>query len=96
MSYEYYLESIPEKNLKEDTTRGHMKTPLIITIIVLLASSCQSPGSYLSKFYTEEESQSILELVDFFKDQICEGDYSHAKLTIKLDAILDSLNAGSN
>ena len=72
-----------------------MKYQLIILIAIIVAS-CQSTTSSLANYYNEEEIESIYELVDFFKDQLCNGDYSQSVLKIKIDGILDSLNAGSN
>ena len=71
-----------------------MRYQLIILIAIIVAS-CQSTTSSLSNYYNEEEIESIYELVDFFKDQLCNGDYSQSVLKIKIDGILDSLNAGS-
>lgn len=67
-----------------------------ILLLILLVISCQESKSVLKNHYNEKEITSIVDLVEFFKDQICEGEFSQELMTIKLNAILDSLNSGQN
>lgn len=68
----------------------------LITLIAIILTSCQSNTTSLSSYYNEEEIEAIDELVDFFTDQLCKGDYRQSELETKIDGILDSLNSGSN
>jgi len=65
-------------------------------MIIITMMSCQSSSPILTKYYNQNEIKSINELVNFFKDQMCEGHCSQELLHKKLNAILDSLNSGGN